>query len=342
MKKIISLIKACMTDNMQLFKVRSKNNTKTSKILLIVILTFFCMFSVWTYANTFMEPLVDIHQEYVLLSLFVMGTFFLTLIEGIYKSSSLLFNSRDDNLLLSLPIRKSTVIFNRIFKFYVFELIYNSIFMIPAIIVYIRYVNVDISFYIATLFMLLLLPIIPIVVSCIIGKFISIIASKFKFKNIIQTIITILLFLAILYISFNIQGLLNKLGEKATIINDLITKFYYPAEVYIKMVTNFKVVDLLLFIGISIIIFVFGIFIVSIKYAVINSDVKDVKNSLGKKNYVFKKNKPIIVLIKKELKRFVNSPVFITNSGLGLILFIIGIGLITINFDKAGCCLVSC
>ncbi len=334
MKKIISLIKACMTDNMQLFKIKSKSNKKSSKVILPIILGFICMFSVWSYANMFMEPLVKIHAEYVLLSLFIMVSFFLTLIEGIYKASGLLFNCKDDDLLLSLPIKKSTVLFIRIFKFYVFELLYNSIFMLPAIIVYIRYVKVPFSFYVVSLFILLLLPIIPIIISSILGSIISRISSKFKFKNLAQTVTTVILLLVIFYFSFNMQELINNFGEKANVINKFITKIYYPCNAYVKMSTNFKIGDLLLFIFINISLFIIAILGLSTRYFKINSNVKGVKTSTSKKDYAIKRNRPTISLIKKELKKFISSPVFITNAGFGLVLFIIGIIYITLNFDK--------
>ena len=334
MKKIISLIKACMTDNMQLFKVKNKSNKKISKIMLPIILGLCCMFSVWSYANMFMEPLIKIHAEYILLSLFVIISFFFTLIEGIYKASGLLFNSRDDDLLLSLPIKRSTVLFVRIFKFYIFELLFNSIFLLPAIVVYIRYVKVEFSFYISSLFVLLLLPIIPIIISCILGSFISKISSKFKFKNLVQIVTTVILLLVIFYFSFNTQGLINNFGEKAAAINKVINKIYYPCNAYVKMATNFKIKDLLLFIFINTFLFVFTILGLSRFYFKINSGIKGVKTSISKGKYIIKKNKPIISLIKKELKKFIGSPVFITNTGFGLVLFVIGIVYITINFDK--------
>ena len=328
MKKIISLIKACMTDNMQLFKVKNKSNKKLFSIMFPVFLGFCCMFSVWSYANMFMEPLVKIHAEYILLSLFVMVSFFFTLIEGIYKASGLLFNSRDDDLLLS------TVLFVRVFKFYVFELLFNSIIMLPSIIVYIRYVKVEFNFYISSILVLLLLPIIPIVISCILGTFISKISSKFRFKNLAQIVTTIILLLIIFYFSFNTQGLINNFGEKATSINNIITKIYYPCNAYVKMVTNFRIGNLLLFIFINTLLFVITILGLSKIYFKINSNVKGIKIGTNKKDYVIKKNKPIISLIKKELKKFGSSPVFITNTGFGLVLFVIGIIYITINFDK--------
>ena len=38
----------------------------------------------------------------------------LQIMEGIYKTSSLLFNCKDDNLLFSLPIKRSEVLLDRI------------------------------------------------------------------------------------------------------------------------------------------------------------------------------------------------------------------------------------
>ena len=150
MKKIVSLIKACMTDNMSIFNLGKKNKTKASKKFLPAFVTFALFFSVWSYANIMMEPLVEMHLEYVVLTLFILITTILTLIEGIYKVSGLLFNCKDDNILFSLPIKKSTVLFIRIFKFYVFELFYNSLFLIPAFVAYIRYVNVSPIFYLVS------------------------------------------------------------------------------------------------------------------------------------------------------------------------------------------------
>ena len=323
MKKYLSLIKACMTENMSIFKISSKKQSKTSKKMLPIFVFICLFFSVWTYANMFMEPLVKIHLEYVLLTLFVIVTAFLTLIEGIYKSGSLLFNCKDDNLLFSLPIKKSTVLFVRVLKFYAFEVLYNALFLIPAIVVYIRYVQVDMTFYISSIIAILVLPIIPIVISCIIGAFISAVSSKFKLKNFAQIVLTTILLLAIMYLSFNLQVVVNNLAENATSINDLITKLYYPAGAYINLITEFNVSDLLIFIGINLGIFLITILLLGAIYFKINSSVKAVKKVSKNTEYKIKVRKPILALMHKEFKRFTSSPVFIINAGFGLVLFIV-------------------
>ena len=51
MKKIVSLIKACMTSDMNLFKIRQKKDKKSSPLLPFII-AFLFMFAIWTYANS--------------------------------------------------------------------------------------------------------------------------------------------------------------------------------------------------------------------------------------------------------------------------------------------------
>ena len=335
MKKLLSLIKASMTENMNLFRVKTKNQSQTSKKIIPIVLFGLVFFSIWSYANILMESLIEVHLEYVLLTLFVGITSLLTIIEGIYKSSNLLFNCKDDNMLLSLPIKKSTILFIRMFKFYVFELLYNSMFLIPGIIVYATKVSVGISFYIVSIIAILLLPIIPIVISCIIGFITTAFSSRFKFKNIVQIVVSMALILVALYASYNVQGMLQGLGENASNINEIISKIYYPAGAYIKLVLEFNIQDLLIFIGIHILISVVAIFILSKVYFKINSRVKSISVTTGSnKKYKIKTNKPLISLIKKELSKFISSPVFVTNAAFSLILFIIATVLICVKIDS--------
>ena len=137
MKKLYSLIKACMTSDMSLFKIKTKKNKK-SNIFFPFFIALYLMFMIWGSANSLFEKLEPLKLEYVLLSLFIFSISIMTFIEGIYKAGPLIFNCRDDDLLLSLPIKKSTILFVRIFKFYIFELLFNSMFLLPIMIAYIR------------------------------------------------------------------------------------------------------------------------------------------------------------------------------------------------------------
>ena len=111
MKKYFSLIKASMSEGMNLFRISTKKQSTTRKVLIPIMIALLIMSSVYSYSEMIIEPLVSTNMEFVLLSIFVMFTSFLTMIEGIYKSGNLLFNCTDDNMLFSLPIKKSMILF---------------------------------------------------------------------------------------------------------------------------------------------------------------------------------------------------------------------------------------
>jgi ABC-2 type transport system permease protein len=284
------------------------------------------------YSNMLYEQLDEANVEFVGLLIFVFLTTILTIVEGIYKAPTLLFNCKDDNMMFSLPIKKRTVLFVRILKFYIFELLYNSMFLLPAMVAYIRWAQVDWTYYLASAVGLLVFPIIPIVFSCIIGMITSSISAKFKKKNIVQILITFVLLIGVLYLSFNLQTLMAKIAEHATSITEVLTKLYFPAGLFTNMITNFNIVDLLILVGSNIGIFAVTIFVLSKIYFKISSSVKTIKSGkTSNKPYVIKTTKPLAALVKKEFKKFMSSTTFVVNAAFGLVLFLIGCGVLTFN-----------
>ena len=120
MKKILSLLKACMTSDMNIFKIRQKKDNNKNSFMLPLFLSFVFMFAIWSNANMIFEKLAPMNLQVLVIPLVVFGTSIMVIVEGVYKTGSLLFNCKDDQLLLSLPIKRSTVLFVRIFKFYLF------------------------------------------------------------------------------------------------------------------------------------------------------------------------------------------------------------------------------
>ena len=337
MKKTISLIKACMSSDMNIFKIKAKKDSKVSKLMLPIVLSFLIMFYMWVYANMILEKLEPLNLQFIALSLFVFVISMMTFIEGVYKSGNLLFNCKDDQLLLSLPIKKSTVLFIRIFKFYVFELIFNSLLFVPLVIAYLRWSTVDYTFFITSFIMIFLLPIIPIILSCVVGFITTSISSRSKFKNLVQIITTMIFLILVLYLSMNLNEFINNIAKHATSINEIITKIYYPAGVYANLAVSFNIKDLLIFIFVNIGLFILMILVLSKFYFKINSRIKGVTNTNHKKSssstLIIKSRSQTSSLIKKEMSTFFNVPVFIINAGFGVLLFIIAVIAIMIKYN---------
>lgn len=339
MKKLLSLLRAVMSQDMNVFKTRAKNETKVSKLILPIALALIVMVSIGSYIYMIAEELAPIGLTYIVLTIFIMLTSLLTVVEGVYKSQGILFEAKDNDLLFSLPISKSKIFFTRIFKFTAFQLLYNSLFLLPAIIVYAIFETPNVSFYLISFVMLLLAPIIPTIVAAIVGYIIKAISSKFKAKNIVQVILTSIMLLCIFYASFNTQGMIANIAKNANSINEVITRIYYPAGLYVNLIQNFNIIDLLILFAINIIPAILFVYVASIFYFKIISKSGE-KSSISRKNInkksanrIFKQRSQLSGLISKEIKRFFSSPVFIINSGFGMVLMIAITALISINFE---------
>lgn len=334
MKKFISLVKANMSEGMNIFKVNTKKPNNFTQKVLPIIIAILVMISIYFYAEKVITKLQPINKEFILITLFIVITSFVTIIGGIYKAGNLLFKCKDDNLLFSLPIKKKMVLAIRILKFYLYELIYNSVFLIPAIICYVIHTRPNLTFYIVTIIGILVFPIIPILISCLIGTLITAVASKFKGKNIAQTVFSFIIFIGIFYMTNNADQLLINLANNALSVNDFITKVYYPAGAYNELILNFNTLKLFEFIGIHLVLLIITILLISKSYFKINSNTIAIKTKKSNKEYNIKKLSPISSLIKKEFNKFINSPVFFTNAALGVLFVIAGCILLVVKFDS--------
>ena len=90
MRKYFSLIKACLTEDMNLFKISTKKQNKITKIFLPIFLGFVLMGLMYSYSEGIIQVLKPINMEYMILTLFIGSTSIMTLIEGIYKSGNLI------------------------------------------------------------------------------------------------------------------------------------------------------------------------------------------------------------------------------------------------------------
>ena len=120
--KTFSLLRAILSQDMNLFKYSTKeNSSKIKKILLPIVLFLLVSFSIGSYAFMISSKLAPLNLTYIMLSMFIFMVVILTFMQGIYKSQGILFETKDNDLLFSLPISKGKILFARIFKLLLFD-----------------------------------------------------------------------------------------------------------------------------------------------------------------------------------------------------------------------------
>lgn len=314
-----NLIKINLLTFLDFYKIRNAKNKqellKSLRGFIFIILGLGVLsFTIFTYLKQTMEAYIALKIPYIILAqVFALVSSF-TLFTGIYKVNGVLFGFKDYDLLMSLPIKKNKVILSKIIILYISNLIYTLLFMLPAYILYITNINVDLAFHILFFITLLIIPILPIVISTIVGSIIVIISSKFKIKKLMQILLTIMLMIGILFLSYKLENTntydLANIGKTMV---EMFNKIYPLTNLYIEIINNYNIKSLLLFIFIPLLIMF--IFIKIIEYNFIDINNALIKESV-KSNYKMKELKQngiLLTLYKKEIKKYFSSVNYVLN-----------------------------
>lgn len=306
------------------FYDQKTNKRKTGKILLIIYVVLILGFYVYNFANMTMKGYMALNIPYVLLAEFMAISSMTLLTTNLYKIKGTLFGFKDYDLLMSLPIDKKVVILSKIFILYLTNLLYLFMFMIPSFIVYVRYVQSSVIFYILFFITLFIIPLVPIILSTIIGTIITGVSSKFKKSNLINIILTIGYLALIMYIT-SATGTGNSIdfaniGESMV---NVFNKVYPLTRIYIDIIKDSSILSAILFVLIPVALFTLFVFVVEKFYVTINANIiKKYTNSKFKlKKY--KSSSQLKSLYKKEFKRFTSSVNYIMNCSIGAILLLL-------------------
>lgn len=340
MNKLFSLLKATMFEGIQLFNYRAKDERlrRTMPILLGTLVGLAMFYSV----NAMMVELKEDGAESAVLALYVLVTTIVIVTEGIYKSGDLLFRPRDNDMLLAMPIKKSTIVAARIIKFYMFELLYCLIFLLPAIVAYAINVEVEALYYLVAITMLVLVPVIPIAVSCIVGLLITAVSSRFKHKTLLQVILSFAALFGFVAIFFAANGATDFDERSVIAISDKIAEFYYPASAFARLAANFDVWQYVIFVAVNLAVLAVTVLVISRFYFLIVTRIGIAKNTrTAEAKYSFGRHGQVFAIVKKELTRYFSTPVLLMNTAIGLVLFAVAVGILCFKFDDIAASMIE-
>lgn len=321
--KIFSLLKAILHQDMNLFNYKSNQKGKL-KIIVPLLLFIIIGVGIGGCVYSLSVEFAKVHLTYIVLSIMLMLTSLMTIIGGITKSQSILFDCKDNDLLFSLPIKKSTILLARVIKLLLFEYLVNFMILFPTYIVYIILERPGIYFYFISMIIIILIPIIPLIVSCFIGYLIKIVSIKMKTKKLVQSIFTIIGILTLLYFSSNMESMIENIIKNANSINNFITAIFYTIGLYISLLHEFDLIKFLDLFLVNIVSFLLFIIICQKFYfKIISNSKNNIKIRNTKHDYKIIVRKPFIALINKEIKRYLNSPTLMFNASMGLIFLVI-------------------
>ena len=301
---------------------KEKRKLLITTVTLLLIATVICFMST-SYSIALAIVLKPMGYLDLILIVAILFSCILSFIMSIYKAQGTLFSSKDYDLLMSLPIKNSTILTSKILSLMSISYIETALIIIPASIVYFIY-NGSLSwiFFIILVVGLIFIPMIPIIAASIIAMIITFISSRFKHKNIATIVVGMGALLLILIVSMNMQNYINAFVENSDSIVSGLSKIYLPAMYLKDALVNYDVFNLLKFIAISIIPFVIFIIVFSKAFKTVNGKLSE---SYKKANYKVKKLETSSItkaLVMQELRRYFATPIYVMNTAFGMVLLV--------------------
>ena len=313
-------------------KEKNKAVGMTLLITLSMVILGICAFSLCFYLSDF---LIQINQMELLLIMGIIGCSFATLFTSLYKASSYLFQSKDYEMLASLPIKQSTILSSKVLMLILNNYLFASAFiLIPGIVYFIK-VDTTLVYILFLIILTLVTPLIPILISSLIAFLIINISSRTKNNNLVSIVLNLSTVIIALLVSFNMQNIMMSLVQNSSSIIELTKKIYPPAYYFVDALKNINIISLVIFLVISILPTALFILLFANNFNKINSKLSETYKA---NNYKFKKlktSKPVIALLRKELKRYLSSTIYVMNSSIGMILLpIFAVTIVLVGYDK--------
>lgn len=165
----------------------------------------------WKTCAMFCAPLVDgglTWMYFALASLLATG---LSLLGSVFTTKSKLYEAKDNDFLLSMPIPAHVIFFSRMFGAYLYAFFFEAVAFVPAIACYVSLYGVSAASALGMGAVLLLSPLLSLAISCLLSWLIAFVTSKVAAKKAVTTVFSLLFFLLYCYL-YN-GYLLDKFGE---------------------------------------------------------------------------------------------------------------------------------
>ncbi len=324
MNKTFQILKVSLYNIFGINKFMKKSTIKKAGIILLIIyVSISIMFSMGFSSYMLADSFSKINMMPLYLSIYISLASVLVFISTMRTSKNNLYDSKDKDLLLSLPIKIKEILLAKVLDMYIISFIISSIIIIPSIVVYIIKAPITITFIILSILSIFIIPIIPTVIGSFFGYIIARFLPKSNKKNIMEIVLSFILFFLIFFIQMNMNNALKAVVSNSNTIDNIMKYISYPTYLLREALFNGNILSFIFYIIINI-IFIY-IFIIVIKNSYMRIISKSNESTLNK-NRVQKKLVSSSItksLLIKEGRKFVSSPIYLLNSSFGIVLMLL-------------------
>lgn len=324
MRELSLLIRLRLRGALQLKGRRGKKIAGWKKVLFALLMVYLAgvmavLFGGISYA--LISQLKGLGLSWLALALGAFLSAALCFILSVFSTQSQIFQARDNDLLLSLPLTAGQIAASRLLSMLALEYLYNFVVMIPTVGVYCWLMRPGWLFYGMLVVLSLLLPLLPLSLAGAVGYLFALLSSRFaRLKNLIVILLSVGAFCLYFYFCMNLNqymALLMQRGESlAAIFRQSLPPFYHFAAALEQGAwSSFLICVLWSLVPAALLYFLLA------KGFFRAGPAAGIKTPY--KRRPLRESSPWMAVLKKETARLFSMPVYLFNSAVGAFLMVI-------------------
>lgn len=316
-----ALMRSKIASLLLMFKGKDGKRSVFKTIMMIFVLlytggTFFFLF--YNMFSALLPASAESGVTWLPFSLYVMLCFSVMFMMSIFITKSQLFEAKDNELLLSMPIPVGYIIASRLLFVYVINTVTELFVFIPLAVSVIKTgVSLSPLGWIAMILFALALPFFATAVASVFGSLLALITKRMRNKSAVTVIFSIAALAAYMYYFPRIMDISaeNVMGAEGLFRN------FPPIYWFGNAIGSGNILHFVLALLVQVIPFV-------IAFIIIEAVFKNViSSSAGQKRIVYKERElktstPVAALLRREFIRLGKTPMYLLNDGMGIIVMI--------------------
>ena len=323
------LLKKQITEIFRNYFYDPKKNRVRSKagilgyMLLFVIIMVGMLGGMFTFLSlTICAPLVSAGMGWLYFALMGLLAVLLGTFGSVFNTYSCLYLSKDNDLMLSLPIPVNVLMVSRLLTVYLMGLMYSAVVILPAVVVYWVIAPISAGAVFGSLLFILLISVFVLTLSCALGWVVAKISMKLKNKSFVTVVISLAFIGGYYFFYFKAQTLIQSLIANAAEYGANIKGAAYPLYLFGNVGTG----DILAMLAVSAVIFA----LFALIWVLISRSFLKTATSSGRtakrvyKEKAARQRGVFGALLQREFGRFLSSPIYMLNCGLGILMLPVG------------------
>lgn len=278
-------------------------------------------------------PFHELGLDWFYFAFMMMFTFALMFVGSVFMAQSVLFDAKDNELLLSLPIPASKILLSRILTVVLANLGYGAVVILPGAVVYTTVARLSVASIIMLAVSLVLMALFSTAISSLFGALIHAITSRMRSKTLVSVLLSLAFLGAYFYFYSKAYTYIQIFVANGATIAGKVQKAVLPLY---WLGESLAAGDLLLFLPAALCLIVPFVLV----YAGLSATFLKMatsKRGAAKVKYEEKElavSSVRLALLKKELTHFFSIAGYILNGSLGVAFLLVATGYVLVKRNE--------